>query len=376
MNVLKILFNPIFLLAAGLHAGLLLIPVAGGSSEEIVPAPDPEGESITVTHVPLKKTAKGAADKKASGAQAEKAGSKKNASKPNADTASRSRSGSSNSGGRSNSARQTTPRNVSREISSLGNGSGRGSTPKPSSERPSVNRDNNSSRAVRPIVIEPVSRLGLSQQERQDLLAKLIEEDEASSGLATLRTWIQGFWQRYYIYTEKGVTDEAVEEAEKRWLTMLGEQAGVILSTAPEPLEQALTIDYPLRIAGGDGPKLLSRCLDPVPKDGLIGVLVSSDGRVLPESSIVLRSSGYGVLDDIALNAVQDYDFFPVASDLQVHTVKVTLNYDDKACVSLANLGVKPLESETAEANEIPVPPSGGRNPLEEAEGEINPFAR
>lgn len=372
MNVLKILFNPIFLIAAGLHAGLLLLPIAGGSSEKIVPAPDPQGESITVTHIPLQKKSTDR-DKEASGEQPQKKGQppKTDNQKPSSGT------GSNDSGRGNNAGSRQRPRNIDQELGRLpANRSNPPnlSTPSNSRQQSSPSRPSNNPPSEARNTAPDLPQL-LPSEKRQTLLARLLNQKDGVRQVPTdFLNWLIGFNRRYR-YSDRGTTDAAVDMAKVNWLTTLDTQAGLTVSASPAPLTTPLTISYPLTVDTARGPLALRRCLTPLPEEGLLGLIVDAEGGVVFESPTLLRSLGYPLLDELALNAVKGYGDFPEAASPQAHTVKVTVDYDENACVSLTKLGIPPVET-AADSNETPTPPSGSRNPLEEAEGEPNPFAK
>ncbi len=360
MNVLKILFNPIFLLAAGLHAGLLLIPVAGGSSDAVVPAPDPEGESITVTRIPPKATqpakpaAKGAptptarpttagvvaavqqrpattAGQTATTAQQGTAQTRRtqsrqaSSSSSNSNTSNRSsstnrRRATGNADGsnrnRNNRSNQTANRNSNNEIAVL-----------PSNNNQAANNSNqaanNSSTNT-----SPTSRDSDTGQTPPTLVA--LKQGAQSREVPNLLQEILARLQHSVRHT----TEPEMEEIQKTWLTTLSEQTGLEISETKE-LDEAIEISYPF-IDNDDGRRFLS-CLTPVPEKGLVGVMVDADGAIATEPTL-LRSSGYAFLNDIALEKIQDYTDFPEENASTAYTVNVDVDYNQDTCVDLAKL--------------------------------------
>ncbi|MEM9266565.1 MAG: hypothetical protein AAGA46_13675 [Cyanobacteria bacterium P01_F01_bin.13] len=335
MNFLKLLVNPIFLLAAGLHAGLLMIPVAGGLSDEIVPPPDPEGESITVTRIPPAKvqpTRPGAATGPTTAPQT--------AARPVATGVTRVRPATSSQqqqASRSQDGRRSNDRTVSRDSSSSRAGSTRSSNRSNRSE--SASRDSsdelavlsppvNDSNAANPSPSNNTPRPSAIQE--PPTLA-VLREGIQSQGVPKL---LQDFLARLSHSVLK-TTDPEVEEAKRIWLDELADQPGLDVSSV-QALDKPLQISYPLTVEY-HGPRQLRRCLSPLPKAGLVGVIVDSNGAIATEPTL-LRSSGYEFLNDIALDKIQAYADFPEASSQQIYTVDVEVDYDKNACVDLAKL--------------------------------------
>lgn len=371
MNFLKILFNPIFLLAAGLHAGLLLIPVAGGSSEELVPAPDPEGESITVTRIAPQKKAKGADAKTASG-QAPKAGN--------------TNSSASKKGNSANSSqeRRKKGRNTTEEINELPS-PGNVVLVTPPGPPPITGSSSSSDNGQDNVVDttddsntanQPSLPRELEQKDRQDLLAVLAsrkEEGNLRDAPEILLNWFSRFRVRYG-YSGKGTSEEDVKLAQENWLATLGEKGNLSLSEVPQPLDNSIKVEFPMLIEDEDGvgPTTFRRCLVPEPQDGLLGVVVDEEESIVGASTL-LRSSGYRLLNELAFEAVKAYEDFPDENSHQAYTITVKVDYDKSTCISLEMLGIEPLKSEEPiEANSTSL--KEPRNPLEEEADEPSAF--
>ena len=380
MNVLKLLFNPIFLLAAGLHAGLLLIPVAGGSSEGLVPAPDPEGESISVTRIPPK-AAKPAKPGTAGQAAAPKANlpATTPATTTQAPTSSKPTTGTNNNQQRSqsNTRSQSGQQRSSGSGSSSNRASNRGSQTNGSRRNNRNNRSNQTARNNQPPGLPdlpnntntvpntvPVTVPSEGSTQKAPTLTAL-REGADSQGIPSL---LKDFLTRLQ-YSLQETRDLATAEAQQAWLAKLEEEPGIQVST-PQELEKALEINYPLTIED-NGPRLINSCLNPLPKTGLIGIVVDENGKVTTEP-MLLRSSGYPLLNDIALGNIKDYKEFPDSNAQKIYTVPVEVKYNEEACVSLAKLGVVPPEPESRTP---PTPPEGSRNFLEEDDSP-SPFRR
>lgn len=324
MSFLKILFNPVFLLAAGLHAGLLMIPVAGGSSDDIVPAPDPEGESITVTRIPPAQPPGGGATRSASRPN-------QTNSTPKAPASSNSSGQSAGSGSKAKSASQGGQSSGSGNTGADSNGSAEESSaglpPLPpggdsSPVGPTAGSDNGSST---PVEVTPSSEAATPPT----LIA--LKEGVQDRGVPKLLRDFLALFDHSVLQT----TDEELEESKRLWLAGLA-QSGPRVSASKE-LEIPLDISYPLTVEDDNGPRQLRSCLDPLPAKGMMGVIVDADGELAAEPTL-LRSSGYEVLNNIALTKIKDYTDFPDESSHQAYTIAIDVDYDKDACLDLTKL--------------------------------------
>lgn len=341
MNFVKLLFNPIFLLAVGMHAGLLLIPVAGGSSDDIVPAPDPEGESITVTRIPPQPKTP---PKPAAGQAAPKPNRPATTAPPTGTTA------------RSATASKPATRGANQPQRTQGSSTSRGSQGQSSASRPSANGNNRSNTTARgsssnnqssqPAPNTPNASPGLPNlpedsnnapssvpvetvPSKPDLVA--LREGAQSQDVPNL---LQQFLARLH-HSVLSTTEPEVEEAKRTWLAALEQQPGLQVSS-PEALEKSLTLNYPLTVEAAS-PRRLRSCLNPLPVSGMVGVVLAANGEMATEPTL-LRSSGYGFLNDIALEKIKDYSDFPEDSGQKIYTVDVEVDYDKDACVDLTKL--------------------------------------
>ncbi|MGD1950028.1 MAG: hypothetical protein ACFB14_10330 [Leptolyngbyaceae cyanobacterium] len=320
MNVLKLLFNPIFLLAAGLHAGLLMIPVAGGSPDDIVPAPDPEGESITVTRIPPN-------------TQPASSGGPTTAPRPAGAAAVRQPVAAANQQGQqrqqqSQPRRSQTGQNANDRAADRRQASGNNQ----SNHR--ANRDSDNEVAALPANNSSPSNTSgntparTQTEQTPPTLVALKDGAQAQEVPKPLQNFLARL--RHSILK---TTDPEVEEAKQAWLVSLSEQPEIRVSD-PQGLDKSVEINYPL-IA--DGPRRFLSCLTPVPEKGLVGVVVNPDGEIATEPAI-LRSSGYGFLNDIALEKIKNYQDFPDEDTQKLYTIDIEVDYDKDACVSLSDL--------------------------------------
>ncbi|ESA36674.1 hypothetical protein N836_06325 [Leptolyngbya sp. Heron Island J] len=330
MNVLKILFNPIFLLAVGLHAGLLMIPVAGGSSDEIVPAPDPEGESITVTRIPPKST------------QPTQPSGQTAVPRPDATSLRPAAAGSQTSGTNQQQA-QIQGRPQTGQRANQGSITGQGAdNRRQASSRTTENRPNREATqdSANEVAVLPANNSDTNNSAGN--AASRTPTEQAAPTLVALKDGAQtqevpkllrDFLARLR-HSVLITTEPEVEEAKQAWLENLREQPAIQVSE-PQALDQGLAISYP--ITDGGSPRRYLSCLTPAPEKGLVGVVINPGGAIATEPTL-LRSSGYEFLNDIALAKLQDYTDFPEANTQKLYTVDIEVDYDQDACIELSDL--------------------------------------
>ncbi|MGD1855591.1 MAG: hypothetical protein ACFB2W_15215 [Leptolyngbyaceae cyanobacterium] len=330
MKFLKVLFNPIFLLAAGLHAGFLLIPVAGGSSEDLVPAPDPEGESITVTRIPPK------GDSPANPSTGQNAPAKRPTAGAQTASANQTAAGSGTRQPRSQSDKSQSPGGQRSSGSSDVNDASNDDQ----AQSPSAN---NSAPGLPDLPAEPdVSNtegvsVAVSPAEPAAQAAPTLIALKESADDRSIPQRLQDFLARLQ-YGWQGTREGVAADAQAAWIAEL---PSAIQTASPQKLEKPLDISYPVTIEAEEGPRQIYSCLNPIPKPGRIGAVVAADGTISGDPEL-LRSSGYPFLNDVALKQIQDYEDFPVENTQKVYTVPFEVNYDEDACLGLAELSVAP----------------------------------
>jgi TonB family protein len=107
----------------------------------------------------------------------------------------------------------------------------------------------------------------------------------------------------------------------KQWESLIQQQTGISDLTAEIDRSQ-LSITYQQRV-----------CLRAEPGEARVGVLVNPDGSQRQEP-VLLRSSGYAVLDQEAVELVKRHNFGP-APTLKAYTVPVKnrLDYGRQPCI-------------------------------------------
>ncbi|MEA5463308.1 hypothetical protein VB741_06165 [Leptothoe sp. PORK10 BA2] len=333
----------------GMHAGILLIPVAGGSSDETVPAPNPEGESITVTRIPPQQPKP---DKPAAGQAPIPNRPATTAATPAPPKALSTARGETSAGAATSQPRRQVNGRRSSLVSqrSVGRSAANGRADDNGRSNPNAQGTDSNNQSSPTALNNPNESSGLAPLPESDAPGSTtISVPSTPSGqtaptLTALRdgaksrdvpNLLQAFLARLH-HSVLSTTEPEVEEAKRRWLADLGQQAGG-QGASPETLDQALKLSYPLTTFEENGPRQIRSCLNPLPVKGLVGVVVEANGAIATEPTL-LRSSGYGFLNDIALEKIKDYENFPEDSAQKIYLVDVEVDYDKTTCVDLAKL--------------------------------------
>ncbi|MEM8809122.1 MAG: hypothetical protein AAGF01_24140 [Cyanobacteria bacterium P01_G01_bin.38] len=333
MKLLKAI-HPIFLLALGLHAALLMIPISG-SSDEVVPAPDPEGETISVTRIPTEDDKKAAAAVNpatspqtvaAKPAQSNRPAQQAQSGTPRNNAQQRGQSGRS-ANGASNRAngrnargsdadnRNATNRNVDEEIANLDNAS---SPPPPPTETSPVN-------AVPPAPPqEPLTLAALLEKAKRPVPERLKD--------------LLALFSTAYRYQAEQTHEAAETQARQTWLTGIRDRTGIAVE--PEPLETPVKIPYPLEREDsflqkyGDYEYDLDfvACLKEAPQPAVVGIAFDQAGAIAHQDPVILRSTGYEFLNQEALERVKQYQGFPREKAQKAYTIDVEIDHDDERC--------------------------------------------
>ncbi len=116
-------------------------------------------------------------------------------------------------------------------------------------------------------------------------------------------------------YDDTGTSEDAVEANTAEWLAMTADGKEDIATDTSE-----LTIDSEFKTCLEGNP----------PEDGLIGVVVNSDGT--QEDLTVLKSTGYDILNRQAIDVVERSDFGTPAVPTQ-YQVQIAVTYNPSGCV-------------------------------------------
>ncbi len=207
----------------------------------------------------------------------------------------------------------------------------------------------------------PLSKPGAAALERQPADPAATGETQVTRGSTTYRGLTLEEQLQAFTYDATATTSEESETLVQKWLavgeTLAAEQLArreetsneletspsAVAGTDPaaaEPEAAVLPDTIELRLNHGEG-----ICLTEPPEVGLIGAWVGPEGRLLAEP-VVLKSTGYGGLNQAAIQRVKELDFSAVQA-LTGYRFAVVVDYDAENCTELGSL-TRPEQPETA----------------------------
>ncbi|WP_346292749.1 hypothetical protein [Sphaerothrix gracilis] len=302
-----------FLMALGLHALVLFMPL---SSSEEVPVPDPaEQETISISRVPLK-AEESQTEEPASGPQS---ASVRSAQPRPALTPQRPPQASSRS---VRSSAQT-------------NRSGSSSARQPSRRQTANETDSRRSAAAEIAALPPDSTTAVTspaEQPRSPQPSEPAAPDKAQ-GLTTLLAYAKtlaakpmiasdalvsyiNYLRRAYAYNPADTTAAEATQNLNQWLN---DMASAIPADMTQPIESEVALAYPLKV-----------CLEQVPQTANVGAVVTTSGS-LAADPVLLQSTGYEGLNEKAIALVKEQPFDPENSP-QAYLYQVTVEYDRDRC--------------------------------------------
>ncbi|WP_088892693.1 hypothetical protein [Leptolyngbya ohadii] len=144
--------------------------------------------------------------------------------------------------------------------------------------------------------------------------------------------------RQLYAYNPEGTSNEAFRETGTSWLLAAREELG---NDWNDEVEQNLDPDNVVKLEGSYPKAACSRR----PNDVMMGVLVDGDGKIVQESlpPAILQSSGYGIFNQLALEALSAHEFEAKGKTLPYY-VQVTFN-PSEACPA----GTTPQQPEQAQ---------------------------
>ena len=314
---------PMLLASLGLHALLLLMPT-GAADEAAIPPPDPEQDSVAITRVPPPSPS-------AAAPATQPVGGITTASPPATAQALRNQ-GQGLSGQTQGTTQAPTPngqRLQNRRRSPSGTSQPDTRTtqtnqePNPASPPTSADtgQSSNSNQAAvptpPPAPAEP-SRPLFNPEIGERLMAYVAALNLPQAQVDTLRASIQD----RFGYDAEATTRDAYSTNLREWENTIQQQTGQANLSVEEDRTD-LSVTYPQRV-----------CLVNEPGEVRVGVLVNPDGSQRGEP-VLLRSSGYGALDQRALAVVSDHQF-PTAESLKAYTIAVEpqVDYGRRPCLN------------------------------------------
>ncbi len=139
-------------------------------------------------------------------------------------------------------------------------------------------------------------------------------------------------------YRPEGANDASAQRATGQWKASFGQQANAAQIETVEPvLISDVALAYPIKSVKTMAGQSLSVCLDKPPENAQIGLLFDSDGERVNQP-VLIRSTGYDILNLEALALVTSAENLPNQRASKAYLYDVTVDYDAEACVSLKKL--------------------------------------
>ncbi len=305
------------LMSLGLHGLLLLLPI-GGADQAVMPGPDPEPDSVTITRVPpddrsteppLPVSAvpsQGSSIAPAAGVGAPAPVSQPPAANPARSPAPRPTPPPSPA--------PPAPADTSLPDTSLPDTSPPDTTPAAPPE-PTL--------AEPPDTPPPASSIAPSQSLFDTSLGEQLQELNLPQ--AQIERVLASIQERF-VYDAEAASPAAYEANLSAWTTALQQQPG-LASVVPQAYPTPLSVTYYQRA-----------CLPETPGTAKIGAVVNPAGE--PQTRpVVLQSSGYGVIDRLVMNRVRTHTF-PQTADPRAYTLEVDtqVNHGQNDCLKPDNL--------------------------------------
>ncbi len=171
----------------------------------------------------------------------------------------------------------------------------------------------------------------------EKLIAKLTESE---SDLALLLSQVKNI-SKSLSYSEKDTDKSSADQNRADWQADIQRQAniGTVESIAPTEISDLTEISYPIESPKQADMKArsLSLCLEKEPHHAEVGVLFDSQGNVANKPALI-RSTGYGALNDEIIATVLGYKDFPPDRNSKAYLLEFEIDYNAETCVSLEEL--------------------------------------
>ncbi len=310
----QVLLAPMLLASLGLHGLVLMLP-AGSSDQAVIPPPDPEQDSVAITRVPpagesaaavpgggaVPAAPLGAIPGGAAGAPLNALRSPAGAVPP-AQRANPATPASANRASRPAAPSRTSPRSPAAQ------------TPPTPASTTSPPVTTTPPPAATPAASQPLFEGDLGER-LQTYVASLNLPQERIDQLLT------AIDQRL-VYSDLNTSDADYSQNLSQWQEAVRAETGLTTLT-PEEAPTELSITYYQRA-----------CLSEEPGTAQVGVIVSPVGSPRREP-VLLRSSGYGIVDAKALRTVANHRF-PRGGEVKAYTVTLPAEVDHgpSACLT------------------------------------------
>jgi outer membrane biosynthesis protein TonB len=287
----QILLAPMLLASLGLHGLLLMLPV--GPSDVVIPPPDPEQDSVAITRVPPAGIPEAAATPTSAAAPAT-VGTAAALAQPqpvlqNTPAPRPAQTTPAPSRPRAGAARPAAPTNNVAQPSAS------------AASTPPADSVTSSAPPSAPASSQPLFEGDLGDRLRTYVAGLNLPAERVEQLRAAILQRVT--------YTAEATTAAAFDQNLSQWQSTIRADTGLTTLT-PEPAPTELDVTYYQRA-----------CLSESPGPVQAGVLVSPSGSTRSQP-VVLRSSGYGAVDDHALRAVTTHQF-PPSSEARAYTVTV-----------------------------------------------------
>ncbi|WOD39092.1 hypothetical protein [Nodosilinea sp. E11] len=284
------------LASVGLHGLVLMLPV-GADSDAVIPPPDPEQDSVAITRVPPAGTAEAAASEAPAVAIAPvgvaAAPAQPQPTIPSTPTARPAQAPPRRAAG---AARPTAQANGAAPPRASAT-----SSPPTNSATPPAEPVRPSDQSPTPSASQPLFEGDLGERLRTYVAGLNLSPERVEQMRAAILQRVT--------YTPEATTAIAYEQNLSQWQQAIRTETG-LSDLTPSPAPEELSVTYYQRA-----------CLSEPPGPVQAGVLVSPSGSTRSQP-VVLRSSGYGAVDDHALRTVASHRF-PSASGAKAYTVTV-----------------------------------------------------
>ena len=298
-----------------------MIPVSG-SSDNVIPAPDPEGDTISVTRIPPTDQNDAALSEAPA---APRSLAEQSVRQPQAapGTTSPPRSQSQARSPGTNPGRTQTNQTQSPRNNTTRNTRPRGQTPN-ASPLPDLSTNNQQQPSASATTNRPVSA-----PQEPPVLSELISN---LSNLPTPLLQLLKDTSALLSYNDTNTTDVDAAAETENWLNTLRDRTGKDFSD-PEALDNPVKVSYPLEKSLHYDRDFIV-CLSQAPHPAAVGIVINSVGEIIGEPAL-LRSTGYEFLNQEALTLAKAYEPLPQPNEeTKAYTINIDIDYDPEACLS------------------------------------------
>ena len=292
------------LASLALHGALLLIPTAA-SDDAAIPPPDFEQDNIAITRIPptappneqsaetpVASTPVNSVGSPSNPGQTAAAGANATTSPANSRSTSPAQTQSQRS--RASQASGQSPTNSSQAVPSLNAAAPANQSPPPSSSLP----------------LTPVERQPFNPNIYQRLLAHAQTLTLPSAQISQIAARLT----QQFTYSEQNTSDMEFNVNLAQWVESVKQAPGQS-NLWNEAYEKPVSIQHYHRV-----------CLNPAPHSAVVGAVVSPSGQLQGKPAL-LKSTGYGFLNDVVLEAIKEYAF-PAAGEPKAYTIDTAVQID------------------------------------------------